>query len=257
MKRICIVLAALLLLSLCHPVSANGQALVLYKTWSPDDGWVRYSYYTSYYWDEFRDKLEEMGWTADFARHVDSNSINNYDVLFVLTPYEDIPDGERQTIIDWVENGGNMVISQDDGALYSNELTRPFGMTFGADHTFTVNDFNSHAITNGVSMVTSEDGSVIETSGDSNGLGYFDGSEGSECLLAINESAGKGTVVAIGEESMWKDGTIGENDNELLLENILNYYASPTSVPEFTPLTMAFSIIALMGMVLFLIGREK
>lgn len=255
--RICVVLAALVLLSFCHPVSANGQALVLYKTWSPADGWVRYSYYTSYYWDEFRDEFEEKGWTADFAKHVDSDVVNNYEVLFVLTPSKDVPDNERQVIIDWVENGGNLVVSQDDGGIYANELTENFGITFGGDHSFTINDFNSHPVTNGLSVVTSGEGRVIETSGDSHGLGYFDGAEGRKCLLAINESAGMGTVIAIGDESMWKDGTIDEDDNELFLDNILDYYSSPTPIPEFSPLTMAFSIIALIGMVLLMTGREK
>ncbi|MDF2957152.1 MAG: hypothetical protein OD814_000774 [Candidatus Alkanophagales archaeon MCA70_species_1] len=258
--------AAFLLVIFITPAVAEwhgGKALVLYKRWCPsEDGWVQYSYKNSSFWREFRNELVEQGWTVDYARHVNASLLSNYDALFVLTPVKNIPDEEAQAIIDWVKSGGQLVITQDERKkAYANEITKEFGIEFGSYKLLSViNEFGYHPITKGLSEVNGTIGTIgltaheIKVSGSSKEIGGYEGLFVKYCLLAVNDTAEDGVVVAIGDEWMWSDLCFNLADNEELLDNILAYFWQTRSVPEY-PTPLLPSLLTL-GAVFLLLRRR-
>ncbi|MDF2954822.1 MAG: hypothetical protein OD815_000438 [Candidatus Alkanophagales archaeon MCA70_species_2] len=259
---------ALLLVIFITPAVAEwhgGKALVLYKRWCPsEDGWVQYSYKNSPFWSKFRNELVEQGWTVDYARHVNASLLSNYDALFVLTPVKNIPDEEAQAIIDWVKSGGQLVITQDERKkAYANEITKEFGIEFGSYKLLSViNEFGYHPITKGLSEVNGTIGTIgltareIKVSGSSKEIGWFMVGPFKYCLLAVNDTAGKGVVVAIGDEWMWSNCCLDLADNEELLDNILAYFWQTCSVPEY-PTPLLPSLLTLSAVFLLLIRRSN
>ena len=244
----------------------GGKALVLYKSWCPPDGWVEWNYKNNITWGKFRNEFAAQGWTVDFAKHVNESLLSNYDALFVLTPVKDIPDNETQAIIDWVKSGGQLVITQDwgwKGRKYANEITEPFGIKFiegigGVTFSY-IDEFGNHPVTTTPNSLSKVDGITarkIKVFGSSKEIGWYEGLLGKHCLLAVNDSAGEGVVVAIGDEWMWSDYYFNStnNDNEELLDNILAYFRRTCSVPEFS--TPTFLIPVFLLAVLFLFRRE-
>ena len=240
----------------------GGKALVLYK--KGGDGWVQHNYKDDTIlekWKKFRDEFAKQGWTVDFAKHVNASLLSNYDALFVLTPVEDIPDDEAQAIIDWVKSGGQLVITQNGTGTYANEITAEFGIEFDGPLLLpiqTINNFTSHPVTttpyllNKVVGVTAR---KIEVSGSSKEIGWFEVGPVKYCLLAVNDTAGEGVVVAIGDEWMWSNCCFNlVDDNKELLDNILAYFRRTCSVPEFSTLTFLIPVFLLA--VLFLFRRK-
>ena len=204
-----IVIAVLLLVSfafLVTPAVADwhgGKALVMYSEcsyWPPSDGWVQHNYKDYKIWDNFRAEFADQGWEVDFAKHVDAANLSNYDALFVLTPNEDIPDDEAQAIINWVLGGGQLVITQDWKGKYANEITEPFGIKFEGGTFSYINEFASHPVTTGLKEVNGITARKMKVSGSSKEIGWFSNCIGKHCLLAVNDTAGEGVVVAIGDE---------------------------------------------------------
>ena len=246
----------------------GGKALVLYK--EGDDGWVQYNYKNDGIlgkWEKFRDEFAAQNWTVDFARHVNESLLSNYDALFVLTPVKDIPNNETQAIIDWVKSGGQLVITQDwEGGEYANNITEPFGIKFikgigGATFSY-IDEFGNHPVTKTPNSLSNVDGitaRAINVSGSSKEIGWLELGVGpvkvKHCLLAVNDSAGEGVVVAIGDEWMWSDCCFDSADNKELLDNILAYFRRTCSVPEFS--TPTFLIPVFLLAVLFLFFRRK
>ena len=241
----------------------GGKALVLYRSWLPPDGWVEWNYKENTTWGKFRNEFEEQGWTVDFAKHVNASLLSNYDALFVLTPVKDIPDEEAQAIINWVLDGGQLVITQDWDwkGKYANEITEPFGIKFiegigGVTFSY-INKFGNHPVTTTPYLLNTVDGITarkINVSGSSREIGWYEGLLGKYCLLAVNDTAGDGVVVAIGDEWMWSDCCFNSADNEELLDNILAYFRRTCSVPEFS--TPTFLIPVFLLAVLFLFRRK-
>ena len=241
----------------------GGKALVLYK--EGGDGWVQHNYKNDSIlvkWEKFRNEFAEQGWTVDFAKHVNASLLSNYDALFVLTPCENISDEEAQAIIDWVKSGGQLVITQNGTGTYANNITAEFGIEFD-DYTLCmkINKFASHPVTttpyllNNVVGITAR---KIEVSGSSKEIGWLELEVGpvkvKHCLLAVNDTAGEGVVVAIGDEWMWSNCCFNLADNEELLDNILAYFRRTCSVPEFS--TPTFLIPVFLLAVLFLFRRK-
>ena len=245
----------------------GGKALVLYRSWLPPDGWVQYNYKNDgplVKWEKFRNEFAEQGWTVEFAKHVNDSLLSNYDALFVLTPVKNIPDEEAQAIINWVLDGGQLVITQDwEGGEYANKITEPFGIKFikgiGGVTFSNISEFGNHPVTTTPYLLNTVDGitaRAINVSGSSKEIGWYKGLLGKYCLLAVNDSAGEGVVVAIGDEWMWSDYYFNStnNDNEELLDNILAYFRRTCSVPEFS--TPTFLIPVFLLAVLFLFRRK-
>ena len=239
----------------------GGKALVLYRSWLPSDGWVEWNYNENITWEKFRNEFAAQGWTVDFAKHVNASLLSNYDALFVLTPVKDIPDEEAQAIINWVLDGGQLVITQDWKGKYANEITEPFGIKFiggigGVTFSY-INKFGNHPVTTTPYLLNTVDGITarkIEVSGSSKEIGWYKRLLVKHCLLAVNDTAGEGVVVAIGDEWMWSDCCFNSADNKELLDNILVYFRRTCSVPEFSTLTFLIPVFLLA--VLFLFRRK-
>jgi len=240
----------------------GGKALVLYSErsyWPPSDGWVQHNYKESDTWEKFRNEFAEQKWIVDFAKHVNASLLSNYDALFVLTPVEDIPDDEAQAIIDWVKSGGQLVITQNGTDTYANEITAEFGIEF-ENYTLNmrINNFTNHPVTNQLKRVVGATARKIKVFGSSKEIGWYEGSLGKYCLLAVNDTAGEGVVVAIGDEWMWSykwpSYRFDQADNKELLDNILVYFRGTCSVPEFS--TPTFLIPVFLLAVLFLFRRK-
>ena len=239
----------------------GGKALVLYK--KSGDGWVEWNYKDRPTWEKFRNEFAEQGWTVDFARHVNASLLSNYDALFVLTPVKNIPDDEAQAIIDWVKSGGQLVITQNGTkpTPYANEITVEFGIKFDGWRPMEINNFTSHSVTTTPYLLNKVDGATarkIKVFGSSKEIGWYKGLLGKYCLLAVNDTAGEGVVVAIGDEWMWSYTwplyRFDQADNEELLDNILAYFRRTCSVPEFS--TPTFLIPVFLLAVLFLFRRK-
>ena len=270
MRKVCtapmVVILFLISLALLAPPAAadwhGGKALVLYSErsyWPPSDGWVQHNYKNGTIWEKFRNEFAEQGWTVEFAKHVDAAKLSEYDALFVLTPRENIPDDEAEAIINWVLDGGQLVITQDWecwGGKYANEITEPFGIKFEGGTFSYINQFGDHPVTAGLTEeVNGITARKIKVSGSSKEIGWFKVGPVKYCLLAVNDTAGDGVVVAIGDEYMWSDCWFDEVDNKELLDNILAYFKQTCSVPEFTPLRLTIPVLGLLGMVLLLLRR--
>ena len=233
----------------------GGKVLVMYKKGS--DGWVQHNYNDSSAWGKFRNEFAEQGWNVAFAKHVNAAKLSEYDALFVLTPTKNIPDDEAEAIINWVKSGGQLVIGQSDGRIepYANEITEIFGIKFEKSAKMRMKNFTVHALTTTPNYLKEVKGASkarsMNISGSSIPLG-FDAK--GRCLLAINESAGDGVIVAIGDEWLWSNSKFGKADNEELLDNILVYFTRTCSVPEFSTLTFLIPVFLLA--VLFLFRRK-
>jgi len=234
----------------------GGKALVLYKKCG--DGWVEWNYKESDTWEKFRNEFAAQGWTVDFAKHVNASLLSNYDALFVLTPVKDIPDEEAQAIIDWVKSGGQLVITQNGTDTYANEITAEFGIKFDGYRAMEITEFASHPVTTTPYQLSEVDGATarkIKVFGSSKEIGWY---KGKYCLLAVNDTAGEGVVVAIGDEWMWSYTwplyRFDQADNKKLLDNILAYFRRTCSVPEFS--TPTFLIPVFLLAVLFLFRRK-
>ena len=233
----------------------GGKALVLYKKCG--DGWVEWNYKDRLTWEKFRNEFEEQCWTVEFAKHVNASLLSNYDALFVLTPVKNIPDDEAQAIIDWVKSGGQLVITQNGTDTYANEITAEFGIEFDGCRAMEINKFASHPVTTTPYLLNKVDGATarkIKVFGSSKKIGWYEGLLGKYCLLAVNDTAGDGVVVAIGDEWMWSKWRFNKWENEELLDNILAYFGRTCSVPEFS--TPTFLIPVFLLAVLFLFRRK-
>jgi|GEM_PF-2957631 len=248
---------------LIMPVAANwhgGKALVLYK--KGGDGWVEWNYKESDTWKKFRNEFAEQGWTVEFAKHVNDSLLSNYDALFVLTPVKDIPDDEAQAIIDWVKSGGQLVITQNGTGTYANEITAEFGIEFDGCRPMEINKFASHPVTTTPNLLNKVDGATarkIKVFGSSKKIGWYEGKKVKYCLLAVNDTAGKGVVVAIGDEWMWSytwpSYRFDKDDNKELLDNILAYFRQTCSIPEYpSPL---LPLLLIFGAVFLLLRRNS
>jgi len=235
----------------------GGKALVMYK--KGGDGWVQHNYKEGSTWNNFRAEFADRGWSVDFAKHVDAANLSNYDALFVLTPRENIPDDEAQAIINWVLGGGQLVITQDDCGVYANNITKTFGIEFDGCRPMEINEFANHPVTHSLSKVDGATARKIKVSGSSKRIGWYKGLICKYCLLAVNDTAGEGVVVAIGDEWMWSCRKLccrfNQADNKELLDNILAYFRQTCSVPEFTPLWFTIPVLGLLGMVFLLLRR--
>lgn len=86
--------------------------------------------------------------------------------------------------------------------IYANEIIETFGIEFGDGSFSYINEFASHPVTAGLTEVNGITARKIIVSGSSSEeIGWYDGCCcANDCLLAVNDSAGKGVVVAIGDE---------------------------------------------------------
>lgn len=263
-KAVAMLLAAILMFSVfaVSPVVAlnwhGGEALVLYED-AAGVGWVQYNYNTSTSWTNFRTNFAPEGWTADYATNVNAAMLQNYDALFVLTPHEDIPDAEAAAIIDWVKDGGQLLITQNDNMNYANEITDVFGInyTIGGPGVWSMTVFDrADTLTTAPNWLTKVNGSTVQpitTMLPAKCVGW-DNPVDMNCYLAVNDSAGSGIVVAVGEEFMWENTYFPRADNKELMDNVLGRFwkhSYPVPVPQFTQI----GLLALFGILaIFLAG---
>ncbi len=235
-------LAAILLTSLIQIATAEQvrcKALVLYDSWVQHDGINNYK--DSRRWEKFRSALKERC-SVEFTKHVNLSMLKNYDVLFILTPDEDIPDDEVNAIINWVKSGGCLVITQDGNHKFANEISEKFGIKFRGRARMEVRNFVDHPITRGLGSIVGATGSSkIIVFGNSKVLGL---DSVGHCFIAVNESAGCGKIIAIGDELLWMNSRIEHWNNAKLLDNIVQYCCccKKCSIPEISPFGLMVSI---------------
>lgn len=87
---------------------------------------------------------------------ITSDKLSNYDLFVIGVPHigPDIDSEEIEVFVDYVKNGGSLLIINDGGGDYENknnlsDLTKNFGIIFNSDRLFDNKDFskdNSHPI---------------------------------------------------------------------------------------------------------------
>ncbi|MFX1363673.1 MAG: hypothetical protein ACFFCE_09305 [Promethearchaeota archaeon] len=170
--------------------------------------------------------------------------LNNYDLFIIGVPHlgPDLDPDEIDDLVEYVKNGGSLLIINDGGGDYENknnlsELTKNFGIAFNSDILFDdksfskenshpiIRDFRSHFITRDITQIIHSNGcsikidkSIEDEDIDVNGLAfssansswqkYFNGDEWLEKSEQHLPIAGvshynSGKVVAIGNLSLF------------------------------------------------------
>lgn len=145
---------------------------------------------------------------------------------------------------DWVEDGGNVIMSGNSNGLNFGVQLKGSEETYGATSNYWGNNTvvqEDHPLTNGIHNISITEGSVIVDllpvgSGKIIGTTSVDSTTPNVTVLAVNE-VGKGKVLAINAGLL--DWRIVEGDNLLLLDNFLDWANTSTSVTnELTPINI-------------------
>lgn len=221
----------------------GGKALVLYSdSQAAWDGWVQYDYKISPGWDYLRAEFPNQGWTVDYATHVTAALLQDYDSLWVLTPCEDIPDTEATDIIAWVKEGGQLMITENEGWTYADEITSTFGITWsgwlGGPWDMDTFDYTEPLTTTPytLNLVEGYSANKLAVSSPATAIGWDDATKTTVCLaIAEGGPVEQGMVVALCDDAPFDDTHFNNVDNEELMDNILARFwdHSYTPIPEF------------------------
>lgn len=182
---------------------------------------------------------------------VSPHSLVGVRTYIIAGPYSRFSDDEVSALVNFVENGGNLLIMlRSSGPVAA--LTNSFGIAVsnftiheksgnieGNSQDFYIDNFWPHPITDGLEKISvygawavlAENGSlaIAVTSGYAWADIDSDCSQGSGDpvqafgVVAVRE-AGKGKVVVVADDSPFANKHIGEADNRRLAENILNWF---------------------------------
>jgi hypothetical protein len=190
--------------------------------------------------------LQSLGAETSFSADLSSQDLNDADALVVIYPNEPWKPGQRETVWDFVRQGGSLLIMgehtvmHDDGTSRFNELLEPTNIRVRFDSaTFAVGGWLQsyeslwHPITAGIGDTENEYGIVIGASvharaparpliagrwgwadpGDVSssaammGNGRYDAGERlGDVVLAAEQSFGEGKVVVFGDTSSLSNG---------------------------------------------------
>lgn len=159
----------------------------------------------------------------------------DYDMVFILTTWQDIPANEDAALRAYVEGGGILVLSHDDYPHeYSkdpaNDITTHFGITVvDPDNYFNsyINVWSgSHSLANGVNSVKSSTFGRLNVGSPLSGWTTTELAKwntGNTYAVVSENNTGTGKLVVFGDEYAWESsyGWSGAS-NEQWLENILN-----------------------------------
>jgi len=185
---------------------------------------------------QFRAVIASMGHTIVMV--TDYTNLAGIDALIAQNPHapdQEYSAGEMASINTFVASGHGMLALGEAGGDSSdhlpnmNQMVNSFGAAFTLPelngHGLIVDEFESHAVTQGVSQVGIDYYRKVAVSGNTMDLT----GDTSDFLAALDGTAGAGNTVFLGDISLWKDPGTGSDygitdfGNELLLRNIIGY----------------------------------
>lgn len=206
--------------------------------------------------DEFRTKIDSMGHTLVPVYSFMYDELSEVDMLIVKQPYPDTnPNGFLPDMIDSIHKfveikaGGLLIMAEvgvydDDLEANFNDLVNPYGVSLDSgpseNNGHTITDFLNHPVTEGITSI-GVDGQRRITSFADPAVDLTTGSGADDFIAAIFGGMGHGNVVIISDTTIWKDTGLttdrdfGFDDNELLLENVINFITTHTSTQTITP----------------------
>lgn len=270
--KLTVVIASLLLVSATLSLAIarssaliwhGGKALVLIRT--ATTGWVGTDYQTHPNLGNFRAEFADQGWTADYATNVTAALLQNYDALFVLTPCYNIPDGEAEAIRDWVIDGGQLMITQNEDMTFADEITQPFGITwiswtppsYGWDaDTFDYTD-SLTTTPNNLNLINGFTANQLIVAPPAKAVGWHNSTKDIITLAVAEEGAvGDGIVIALCDEAIWGDFFFVMNDNEELMENVLARFRAHSSVPGVPEFEVSATLISSVTVACYLLSKK-
>jgi hypothetical protein len=167
--------------------------------------------------------LASLGYTVtEFSGTITPLLLEDYDILFIGTPYADrgnsFTAGEITAIVNFVQNGGGLVISGDyhnppyNDNVKINSIANNFGIYFNQDFPTPswpqITSFTPHEINNGINSVRYYGWCTTTLIGNCTYIAYYD----STGVAEVCEYGG-GRVFSLHDWNIYSDVFIPEYDN--------------------------------------------
>lgn len=181
----------------------------------------------------FRAAIIRAGHTIVPVHNFHPADLAGLDAVIVKQPYRSgFSSLELNSITDFVNRGAGLILFGDGGGGSSSKLINPLSSRFGITYSelpsdkdgFEVSEFVPHPVTEGLCVVGGDfQRRIAGISG-----GAVDLTAGSRGFLAVN-----GRAVFLSDSSVFSDHGAGSDypvsfgDNQVLLENMVNYAAIP------------------------------
>ena len=172
-------------------------------------------------------ELQNRGNSVDFSKEqLDFDLLSKYDVLILFIPFKYFQEDEREAIVQFVKDGGGLIIFGEDGGYMDNKgiatdinsISIFFGIRFNRDvvedsrinrkerdcHPI-IRKFEQHPVTEGVCSIGYICGCSLNVQSPATALAfgnsttYADGKKGDEVVVLAAATYGKGKIVAIGD----------------------------------------------------------
>ncbi len=208
-------------------------------------------------------ELQKKGYSVEYSKDwMDSLSPSEYDVLVLFIPFRYFHDDERETIKEFVKNGGGLMIFGEHGGYMDyrdilssiNSVSTMFGIEFIGDVVLDeeknredeechpiFSTFTSHPVTKGVKNMVYICGCSLTVKSPAKPLVYgnrtttTEEKKGKDIVVLAAAEYGKGRVLAMGDtDFLCSSNTPGYDtdylfleDNKTLVLNMFEWAASP------------------------------
>jgi len=168
------------------------------------------------------------GWginaTQLFMIPISAATLAGYDILVLIDNEGTYTNQEVADIQAWINGGGKLLmIGENWGAFnptQNNLVIAPYGIQFydAPGYTTGSSNFAPHPITAGLSMISWAAGDAVNVSAPAAALAW---DNSNQYTIAINQ--GGGIVLVMCDSNMMDNSTIGNNNNTLCMQNVMNY----------------------------------
>jgi hypothetical protein len=217
------VLAALL--TATSPVLAQGSGHIVFDLSHEESHFSDpYEYTLPTGWGPTMDLLVASGYTwspIPVGGSITPEALAGAGVLIVAEPLTSFTPTEVETVLDYVRNGGGLLLLNDFNAPI-NELSAPTGVQFllGPSSGFatTTEIVAGHPVTAGIVEIDLPIATPLLVGTEATPLAYYLGTP----IMAVQEY-GSGRIVYVGDNELFAIYGINDLDNAALLHNVLNW----------------------------------
>ena len=236
---------------------------------------------------EFLEVLHSKGYTTEIAEERINSSVlsrENYDAFVLFAPRKTFSDEEEAAIMNFVEDGGGLIIFGEGGSRMRNlnvitsinRVSKLFGIQFDEDtvidaqrkiegfkleEQLVISTFTPHPVTRGVESIGYLYGCSLTLTGSATPLAFgaptttADGKKGKEVVVLAAVEYGEGRVLAMGDYDFLfvipEGDFLSILDNKKLGLNMFEWVSQPRAPVVLPPVTAEADELASEGYTLF------
>lgn len=210
--------------------------------------------------------------------------LKGYDLVMVYQPFSEIQDSEIDVLLDFVWEGGGLIVCGEHDVGWNtesrtsfNKLTSTFGITFqsnavddptdkkGCHCTPIIHNLAEHPVTKDITQIVFYKPCTLQVSGDAVVIARGDDDsytigddnvEGEDIIVVAASEYQRGRVVVLGSNTVFVDSFINLPDNQEFSVNCLQW-ASEQGVPQGASWSTMVAIVVIAAVLALLIAVKK